>query len=244
MAGRTDATEVPGSRGGRAVFHDAARRSRRSAAGQAVNFARAAWPLGLFTARPQERHQCIPLKESRLPTVDRLKTLLAPGTDSVWVYLEQARDLIDHIRPMNFDEPVVRVSRAHPSALAHGRSTCIGRHIGGRLLRLADPGHCPIIKVGRRVNRVAPGLAKNRASPDHRQLGQPLPRTGKAITTSYVLGRFSAAEIPVAASWKKRMRYFLHRFCSAHRRTFPVVAVNHLKNFRGPKNRPEISPIL
>jgi hypothetical protein len=33
--------------------------------------------------------------------------------DGVWVYLEQARDLIDCIRPMNLDELVVRMSRAH-----------------------------------------------------------------------------------------------------------------------------------
>jgi len=72
-----------------------------------------AWPLSLFTARPQERRQRIALKENRPSTVDGLKPLAAPSADGVWVHPEEARDLIDRIRSMNLDEPVVRMARAH-----------------------------------------------------------------------------------------------------------------------------------
>ena len=52
----------------------------------------------------------------------------------------------------------------------------------------------PLVRLGRRVDRIPARLAERRAAANHGQLGQPLSRTGEAVPLGDVGRRVRAAE--------------------------------------------------
>jgi hypothetical protein len=69
------------------------------------------------TATLEKSHEHRPMKERRSLPVDRLKTLLHPCTNRVFVNVKKAGDLFHRIRAMKLYKPWIGVALAHSPRL-------------------------------------------------------------------------------------------------------------------------------
>src|ERR1700720_4361369 len=112
-----------------------------------------------LAATLEKSHEHRPMKERRSFPVDRLKTLLHPCTDRVFVNVKKAGDLFHSIRAMKPHKPWIGV------ALAHSQRLIPPPKLSGAVRRCALAPMCPDRRAGRAASYPLCGRLPRRQQP-------------------------------------------------------------------------------